>query len=130
MNTDLFDKSNVFMVICQNPDLSAPLIATAENNDASSPFSISNIGRVLSVTQVNNTPNLTALQATANKQRTLSMLSTETVEFITAINPVHTSFDVLALDNDELSGLFEETEWTLTLGADADMRHKAKRVIS
>lgn len=129
MSSDIHSKCNVFKVICSNPDLSAPMVATAENNDPSIPFSTANIGRVLSVTTVNSTPNQTALQETANNLRLKSLLSTQTIEFETAINPTHTSFDVLALDNDELSGIFEETEWSMVLSPAANMKHKAKRVI-
>jgi hypothetical protein len=125
---DMHSKCNVFMAVCSNPDLSSPMTATSTNSDASSPFSTVNIGRVLSVTTVDNTPSQSELQATADRLKLQSLLSTETVEFATAINPTHTAFDVLALDNDELSGLFEETEWTISIEPGADMTHKAKRV--
>lgn len=130
LSNDMHSKCNVFLVICSNPDLGAPMSATAEITDPSVPFSTVNIGRVLSVTQVDNTPNQTVLQNTANMLRTKALLTTQTITFETAINPTHSSFNVLALDNDELSGLFEETEWSMVLSPSANMKHKARRVIA
>lgn len=128
-SNDNHSKSNVFKVTCSNPELPNPLTATATNDDPASPFSTVNIGRVLHVENVDNTPNQAALQSTADTLKLKSLLTTETVEIVTAINPVHTAFDVLALANDDVTGIYSETEWSLSLAANADMRHKAKRVI-
>ena len=81
---DYHSKSNVFTVICSNPDLAAPLTATSENDDADSPFNTTNVGRILFVSHVDNTANITALQAKADEIKFKSLLSDEEVTFDTA----------------------------------------------
>lgn len=128
--SDYFSKCSVFKVICSNADLASPMTATAENNDASSPFCIANMGRVLYVENVDNTPSQTALQARADNLLMKSYQTTETVEFYTAVSAEHGTFETIAIDNGELCGIFAETEWSVTMSPDNDMKHKAKRVIT
>jgi hypothetical protein len=128
-SNDYHSKSNVFKVICANPDLTAPLTATSENNDAASPFSTVNIGRVLNVTTINNIASQTALQAKADELKMKSLVSSEEATFVTVINPEHTVFDTIALDNDKLTGIFSETEWTMPLSASVLMTHVARRAL-
>lgn len=128
-SNDYHNKNNVFKVICANPDLETPLVATSENNEASSPFSTVNIGRVLNVSYIDNIASQAALQDKADELRMKSMLSTEEVTFYTAINPEHSVFNVVALDNGNLTGLFSETSWTMPLSAASMMTHSARRVL-
>lgn len=129
ISNDYHGKPNVFTVICSNPDLDAPLTATSENDSVDSPFSTANIGRVLSVSHIDNIANITALQTKANEIKFKSLLSSEEVTFATAINPEHTVFNTVALDNGKLSGLFTETEWTMPLSGGVMMTHVARRAL-
>lgn len=126
---DRHSKSNVFKVICSNPDLAAPLTATAENNDAASPYSTANVGRILQVETINNIASQTALQAKADELKMKSLISSEEVTFATVINPEHTTYDTVALDNGNLSGLYIETEWSMPLSARVMMTHVARRAL-
>jgi hypothetical protein len=128
-SNDFHSKSNVFKIICSNPDLEAPLTATSENDESSSPFSTVNIGRVLNVSYIDNIASQEALQDKADELKMKSMLSTEEVTFYTAINPEHSVFDVVALDNGDLTGLFAETSWTMPLSAASMMTHTARRAL-
>lgn len=128
-SNDFHSKANVFKIICSNPDLDEPLTATSENDDANSPFSTVNIGRVLNVSYIDNIASQAALQDKADELRLKSMLSTEEVTFHTAINPEHSVFDTVALDNGDLTGLFAETSWTMPLSAASMMTHTARRAL-
>ena len=126
---DTFDKANVFKLYCQNPEFPEPLSATAVNDDAASPFSTVSLGaRVLYVESVDNVPDQATLQAKADEMMRKSKYRTETVEFTTAIAPGHKTFDTLAIDNGEITGLYRETEWRMELAAGGYMTHKAERV--
>lgn len=126
---DSFDKANVFKLYCQNPEFEEPISATAVNDDESSPFSTVSLGaRVLYVESVDNVPDLETLQERANEMMRKSKYRTETVEFTTAIAPGHQTFDTLAIDNGEITGLYREVEWTMRLAAGEYMTHKAERV--
>lgn len=126
--TDRYGKYNVFRVTCENPDLEEPMVAIAENNSPDSPFSTVNIGRVLFIEQVDNIPSQAALQDYAERLRNQSMQETETVEFYTALSPDHAAYDVIALNNGELAGIYTETEWRLPMSPSARMTHKARRL--
>ena len=130
MTDDRYDKANVFRLFCDNADLSEPIVAVAENNNAASPFSTVNIGRVLHNERVDNVPSQAALQERANAMRDKSMQTTEEIEFYTAVAPVHTPHDVVALHVGGASGIFAETGWRMTLSPDGDMTHTARRVIT
>lgn len=128
--TDYFDKANVFRAVCSSPDLEAPLVATAENNDPASPYSTVSLGvRILREERVESVPDLATLQERAEIMLTKSLQTTETVEFVTALCPVHETWDTVALDLGEITGIFAETEWSMVLDAAGEMRHRAERVI-
>lgn len=129
LSNDFHGKANVFKVICSNPDVGMPLTAVAVNDIASSPFNIDAIGRILKVTHIDNIASQEALQLKANELRMLSMISSEEVTFETAINPEHSVFNIVALNNDDLQGIFAETSWTMPLSGSSMMRHSAKRAL-
>lgn len=128
--TDYFDKANVFRAVCSSPDLEEPLVAVAENSDPESPYSTVTLGvRILREERVDSVPDLATLQERAEIMLTKSLQTTETVEFVTALCPVHETWDTVALDLDGLTGIFTETEWSMVLDASGEMRHRAERVI-
>lgn len=126
---DSFDKANVFKLYCQNPEFEEPLSATAVNDDDASPFSTISLGaRVLYVESVDNVPDQATLQAKADEMMRKSKYRTEMVEFTTAIVPGHQTYDTLAIDNGEITGIYREVEWTMRLAAGEYMTHRAERV--
>lgn len=128
--TDYFDKANVFRVVCSSPDLEEPLVATAENNDPNSPYSTAALGiRILQEEYVDAVPDLATLQERVENMLTKSLQTTETVEFTTALCPVHESWDTVALDLGDVTGIYTETEWSMVLDASGEMRHVAERVV-
>lgn len=127
---DRYNKANVFRLYCDNPDMDALMVATAENNSESSPFSTVNIGRILHNEQVDNVPSQSALQERANAMRDKSLQTTEEIEFYTAVMPDHVPHDVVAISVGGASGIFAETGWRITLSPDSDMTHTGRRVIT
>jgi hypothetical protein len=129
LSDDMYGKCNVFKVVCSNPEIDTVMTAIAENNDASSPFSIAKIGRVPYIEYVNCVPSQAVLQMKADALLYKSLQSTQEVSFATAINPTHETYETVALDCGALSGIFAETGWTLTLSPESDMQHKARRIV-
>ncbi len=129
MSADRHGKPNVFMVMCSNPELTAPLTSVIENDSEDNPYSTAYRPRVLSVTKVDNIASQTALDNFAFNLMAKSLLSDETVTFETMLNPEHTVNDILALGNGDLSGVFSEIGWTMTLDANAAMTHTARRTV-
>lgn len=128
---DVFAAPNVFMAIVSNPDYDTPMVATGVNDNALSALSTIRRGRRIMAppVQLDNIASQAALQIYVNNLASQSMLSEERTTFTTAINPKHSVGDMILLDNGNLRGLYEETDWTMTLKAGAQMTHKAKRMV-
>lgn len=127
---DLFTRPNVFLVRCSNPDFSEPMTARAVNDNPLSALSVLRRGRkILKVTQVDNIASQDALQAYADRLCQQSMLATELIQFDTLTEPGHGIGDILALEHQGFSGIYEETAWYITLAAGSVMTHEAKKVV-
>ena len=128
--TDAWEKPNVFVVICSNPDLEEPLTATAVNDNPQSPLSTLRRGmRVVQVSKIDNIASQAALEEYAARLCSQSALTGETVTIQTAITPGHGVGDVVGLNLGDLQGIFQETGWSVTLGAGQLMRHTLRRVL-
>lgn len=79
--------------------------------------------------QVENIASKEALQTFVDNIRNESLLSTEVINFSTAINPRHQINDVVALDNGEIEGIYEEIGWSITMAPGRLMQHTARRII-
>lgn len=127
---DLFDAANVFVVTCSNPDLDAPMTATAVNDNPASRKSTFRRGmRIVKAQSVNNIASQDELQAYADRLRNESLMSTRTITFYTLAEGGHGVGDVIALTHDEIGGVYLETGWRMTLAAGELMTHSAKRTV-
>lgn len=128
--TDLFDAPNVFICICENPDLAAPLIATAENDNPRSAASTIRRGiRIPEVIKVDNIASQQALNEFAQRLANDAILASETVEISTGVMPGHGVRDTIALDHPDIKGIFEETAWNAVLGPGEVMHHTLRHVV-
>lgn len=128
--TDIYQKPNVFIAICSNPDKSGPMSAKAENKNPESPLSIQRRGRkITQVQKVNNVPNQEALQAYVDQRLAESMVTGEIIELQTALQPGFGVDDVSAVNFDDLNGICIEREWTMQLKPGGVMTHKMERVV-
>lgn len=131
LTQDIYNPTNVFKAVVSNPDLPEPLTATAVNESVSSPISTVNLGRriLAPIARMDNIASQTALQMYVERLRFESQLADETVTFTTANTPDHGYKDILALEHERLSGIYQEMEWTMQLSYSGQMTHKAKRII-
>lgn len=127
---DLYNKPNVFIAILTNPEYEEPLVATAENNAASSKLSTLNRGmRIPEVIRVQNIASAEALQQYVNRVRNESMQTTELVSIQTGIMPDHQVGDVVSLVHPTLGGVFREVSWSMMMQAGNYMSHKLQRIV-
>jgi len=130
VTTDYFDKANVFRVVYSSPDLPEPMMVEVVNADPDSPFSTATLGiRIVKQREVNGAADLEELQEMAAQMMYEEMQTTEQIEFTTALNPVHGTYDRVALDAGGESGIYEETAWRMILDASGEMWHRAERII-
>ena len=128
--TDVFSKANVFVVICSNPDMDAPMVAKSINDSPISSTSVFRRGmEITSVTQVKNIASQSELQEYADNLKYQSMRSDKTVTFSTFAEPGHGVGDVLALTHPEIEGIYEEIGWEIKLAPGELMKHTAKRTV-
>lgn len=127
---DIFSQPNVFIAILENPEYSEPLVARAENDIPAS--KLSTISRGIRIPQIYNVDNIASaedLQAYANRLRDESMQLSEIVSVQTANMPEHNVGDIIAIDHDDIAGIYKETAWQMTLAAGQYMSHTLKKVV-
>lgn len=130
VSNDFFDKSNVFICICDNPELPATLRAESVNVDPNSPYSTVNLGRrVPVITYIDSIPSQAALQSYADRLNAESKRTNEIIEFQTAIMPDHGTYETIMVSVGEITGVYRELGFTIALSADGKMTHTAERVI-
>lgn len=127
---DLYSKPNVFIAILENPEYATPMVKYAENDTPGSRLSTISRGiRIPAVYKVDNIASENELQAYVNRIRDESMQMSEYVDIQTANMPGHEVYNVIALVMPEITGIFREVSWTLTMQVGAYMQHKLQRVV-
>lgn len=129
-SVDSWDKPNVFIAVCQNPDLDAPMIATSVNDSPVSSISTFRRGRRIARTyKIKNIADQATLQAYADNLRNESMLSSETLTIYTANMPDHGIGDTVAVQHQKISGVYREIGWIMTLAPGQLMQHDLQRKV-
>ena len=127
--TDIYDLPNVLIGKASTPDRT-PLRYVKENNNPSSAISILKRGyKVTKTYEANNIADQATLEAYIDQQFYKASQITETVKVTTELEGDHEFGDTVQLKTDLLSGLFEEVEWSLSLGANGTMTHKLERKV-
>lgn len=130
VDTDYFDKANVFRAVCSSPDLPEPMVAEVENDDPESPFSTTTLGvRIVQTEEVPSIADYAELQAKAAQMRHKALQTVETVDFVTALNPTHNTWDTVGLSVGGESGIYTEKAWRMVLDASGEMRHTVERTV-
>lgn len=130
VETDIFDAPNVFIVVCSNPDLEAPMVATAVNDNPMSSLSIFRRGRrIVKTYKVDNVPSQAELDAYADTLKLNGMIASEVATISTANLPGHGVYDTIAITHPDIDGIFQEISWSLVLAPGQAMLHKIRRSI-
>lgn len=128
--SDVYSTPNVFVCVCANPDMSAPLVARAENNNPQSPLSIMRRGRrIVNLSTVDNIASQAALNAYTNRLLFDSMTTGEVISVSTALLPDFGVGDVTALHYGDLAAICIERGWTMELKPGGTMTHRLERVV-
>lgn len=128
---DTFDKSNVFVGYCTNPEIEEPLRVILENDSPNSSISTVNMGYIITDTpvQYSNIADYETLYDVVFKQKENSMLSYKTISFDSKIVPYHEVNEMLSIQTDDVSGIFEEISWTIKVNSNqAIMTHTARDI--
>lgn len=115
--TDIFSSPNVFVVICDHSSMGAAMSATAENKIYGDKSILKRGMRVAEITRVNNIASQNELQIYANKLMNESLFETKTLTLNVPCEGARTIGQVIAIDDDDLFGIYREDGWTLNLAA-------------
>lgn len=128
---DIYNPVNVFKAVVSNADMEAPMVATAVNDNVTSPISTVSLGRriLAPIVRLDNIASQEALQAYVDRLRFESQLAEEKISFTTANLPTHSNADTIALEHERLRGIYQETEWVMQLAYSGKMTHRAKRIL-
>ena len=128
--SDIFNKPNVFVCICDNPDKSSVMVAKSENHNMDSPLSIERRGRrIVEIFEVDNIASQTELERYAELLKGKSLFLSETAELQTALLPGYGVADVVAVSYDDFEGICIEHAWEMELMVGGAMQHTLERVV-
>ena len=128
---DLFGIANKWVLVVSDPDRPA-LRAEYVNDD---PASItSTVARGRTIVDYRTEEDAADLETLEAKARALALEASqvfETIEFETAIIPVHGHADVIefSFGNMAIDGKYAETEWSFRFEPGTTMRHSVRRVV-
>lgn len=129
ISNDIYKAYNVFTAMVSSPEYEEPMIAVSVNDIPTSRISTVNIGRVQApIEKLDDIANQEELQKYVDNLRFQSMCSTETISFRTALNQ-HQVRDIVSIHHPQASGIYQETQWKMTLSFDGEMTHTAQRVV-
>ena len=129
ISSDIYKAYNVFTAMVSSPEYEEPMIAVSVNDIPTSRISTVNIGRVQApIEKLDDIANQEELQKYVDNLRLQSMCSTETISFRTALNQ-HQVRDIVSIHHPQASGIYQETQWKMTLSFDGEMTHTAQRVV-
>lgn len=129
ISSDIYKAYNVFTAMVSSPEYEEPMIAVSVNDIPTSRISTVNIGRVQApIEKLDDIANQEELQKYVDNLRFQSMCSTEAISFRTALNQ-HQVRDIVSIHHPQASGIYQETQWKMTLSFDGEMTHTAQRVV-
>jgi len=128
--TDVFEAPNRWIVTCANPDKTALMVATSQNDNAQSPLSIPRRGREITrLVSVNNIPNQIELQAYADRLRNESLTTGETLELTTMLDPGWGAENGVMLFLNGEGSICVSRGYEMELQPGGLMRHRMERVV-
>lgn len=129
VETDYFDTPNHWICVVSNPDQDQSYRADYINDDPDSP--LSTVSRGVHIVKMVDGPEVAASQeeveAYVAKVAFEEGQTFETVTFNTAAMP-HDALEIVALSHPGVSGVYQETGWTISLESGQSMSHTARRV--
>lgn len=132
MEYDYFNTPNVFIAVCDNPELEGSFRSIWVNDNPASPLSTVSRGRnivseIYSLDVVESKEKLDAFIQQIGQEATRR--GYEAFYFETAVMPIHGSGNVLSVIHPEAAGIYIETAWSLPLSSDGLMSHITRRAV-
>ena len=128
--TDIYSAPNVYVCVCANPDKTANMVATSQNDNVNSPLSVARRGRsIVKTVKLNNIASQQELQRYADMLIQETMYAGETIEITTGIFPGYGVADIIGLNLDGELSICVEHAWEMRLRVGGEMRHTMEKVV-
>lgn len=128
--SDIYERANVFLVYCANPDKTDNMISTAVNDNPQSPLSIQRRGRrIVQVEEVNNIASQSELDKYAAWQRDKSLMTGEIVKLATGLRPGFGVAQAVSITDSDGVSIGIEHAFTMSLEIGGKMSHAVERII-
>ena len=130
--SDFYSVPNVFIAVCSNPELEQDYRSVWINDSPVSALSTASRGRKITseIYQPSVIPSQEALDAYIRRIGFEANQVYEQLSFTTALMPVHESGNTLAIRHPDVNGIFVESSWEMTLSAEGEMTHTARRLVT
>lgn len=129
---DLYSVPNIFLAVCDNPDMTTSYRSVYTNDNPASPLSTVQRGRNI-VSEIYRPDAITSQAALDDYIRRKAFEASqtyETVQFYTALMPEHEDREILDLRHPDFAGVYIEESWEMQLQAGGQMTHTARRIMS
>jgi len=124
---DSYNKPNRFVGIVNNPDLEEPLRYVYENSDPSSPISTVNRYSVTQVVAYDSIADIETLAANIIRLAADVSADYEYATLTTANMPHHELWEDITIQSNGVSGVYQETGWTMDFKKGGTMKHNLRR---
>lgn len=126
---DAYEVPNVIVAVCSNPDMAQAMRAIYINDSPNSPLSTINRGRqIVRVDTLDSVASQADLDAYVLRQAFEAGQIYEEITFSTLLMPIHEYSDILMIQHPEISGVYQETGWSMDLES-GRMEHNARRLV-
>lgn len=127
---DSYEVPNVIVAICSNPDMAQELRSIYTNDNPASPLSTVSRGRkIVRVDTLDSVASQADLDAYVQRAAFEAGQIYEEIQFSTLLMPIHEYSDVLMIQHPEISGVYQETGWSMDLEG-GQMTHNCRRLVT
>ena len=127
---DSYEVPNVIVAICSNPDMAQELRSIYTNDNPASPLSTVSRGRkIVRVDTLDSVASQADLDAYVQRAAFEAGQIYEEIQFSTLLMPIHEYSDVLMIQHPEISGVYQETGWSMDLES-GEMTHNCRRLVT
>ncbi len=130
ITSDIYERANVFLVYCANPDKTGNMIATAVNDNPQSPLSTVRRGRrIVRAEKVDNIESQNALEKYAQWLRDKSLMTGEIVSLTTGLRPGFGVAQAVSIKDWDGVSTGVEHAFTMPLQVGGKMSHTVERIV-
>lgn len=129
---DFYNVPNIFIAIVSNPELKTDMQSVYINDSPAN--KLSTVNRKRNIVSEIYRPDVMSSQADLDEYiKKIAFDKSQVYEkliFTTDLMPIHERGEILEIRNGDVSGIYNETSWSMELSASGVMQHEARRLVA